>query len=116
MSASCRVIGSVLGIGLLVAFPARSAQSDDDIAKAIRDLGDESFSVREQASSTLLKAGKRAKPALRLARKSSDPEVARRVRNLLVKLRVQPTADMPRGVAELIEKFYEAGPRDKEHA
>jgi hypothetical protein len=116
MFVSFRMIGCSLAFVLLYSPLARSAQTDDDIAKAIRDLGDESFSVRKQASSTLLNAGKRAKPALRLARKSSDPEVARRVRNLLVKLRVQPTADMPRGIAELIEKFYEAGPRDKENA
>jgi hypothetical protein len=59
----------------------------DRIEKAIRDLGDDEFTVREKASAELLALKERAYPALVKAAESADPEVAHRAEELLEKLR-----------------------------
>lgn len=57
------------------------------IETAIVDLGKDDFHRREAASSELRELGERAYPALARASKSRDPEVARRARELLEKIR-----------------------------
>ena len=53
-----------------------AAATEQEIAQAIRQLGDNEFAVREQASQFLWKAGKAAEPALKEALKSTDPEIS----------------------------------------
>jgi hypothetical protein len=50
------------------------------MAELGRQLGDRSYAVRESASADLARAGAAARPTLRAAVKSADPEVARRAR------------------------------------
>ncbi len=53
------------------------------IHRLVKQLGDRSFAMREQASSELVGLGKPASPFLRRALRSSDPEVARRAEDCL---------------------------------
>jgi hypothetical protein len=57
-----------------------------EIATLIRQLGDDDFHVRQKASAKLEAMGKTAIPALREARKSSDPEVHTRAEALLASI------------------------------
>lgn len=54
----------------------------EDIQALIKQLGDDSYSVRETASTKLGLVGERALPFLEKAEKSDDAEVARRAREL----------------------------------
>lgn len=56
------------------------------VAALIQKLGDESFRVREQAVKDLLSTGKIAIKQLEQAKKSRDPEVSTRAREILKKL------------------------------
>ena len=47
---------------------------EEEIQKAIRQLGDDSFHVREKATNFLWSAGRAAEPALRQAQESDDRE------------------------------------------
>src|SRR5947209_8248556 len=57
-----------------------------DLAQAVRDLGDESFEVRERASKVLWSAGEAARGALKRAAEGDDPEVAGRAAKILANL------------------------------
>jgi hypothetical protein len=63
--------------------------AQDDVAaveKLIRDLGDDSFEVRESASTKLALIGERALPLLEKALQSDDAEVRRRAEDLKAKI------------------------------
>jgi hypothetical protein len=67
-------------------FPRASASSEEDEAKAralVRQLGSDSFKVREQAARELIELGGASKKALEEGCKSTDAEVAERCRKLL---------------------------------
>src|SRR5262249_33627256 len=55
--------------------PSRPASSAEEMQALIRQLGDERFTVRENASARLLEIGVAALPLLEQAAESSDPEV-----------------------------------------
>jgi Tfp pilus assembly protein PilF len=55
------------------------------IEQAVRQLGDQRFAVREQASKRLWEAGAAAEPALRRVLQGDDAEAVRRARELLDK-------------------------------
>src|SRR3712207_5285732 len=63
--------------------------NDGDVAAAIRDLGDPSFQVRQEAEGKLRKSGPRARPLLKEASSSGHPEVANRARAILQELEAQ---------------------------
>src|SRR5262249_35855182 len=63
------------------------------IPELIRQLGHESFAVREQATARLMAIGPAAAPSLRQATLSADPEVRRRAQRGLQQL--LPTPDRP---------------------
>ena len=69
----------------------------DEVAKrieaAVADLGKADFPRREAASAELRRLGLRAYPALLKAEKSHDAEVARRIRELLEKIRGEVPED-----------------------
>jgi len=94
---------------------AEAPPSEQQIADAIRDLGHEQFTVREQASRFLIEAGRAAEPALNEALKSNDPEVVARARRILRRFMLGIYPDTPRDVVELIGKFYR-GDADAKHA
>jgi hypothetical protein len=56
----------------------------------IRQLGDDSFEVREKATQALIKMGEPAVPFLRQAAKSTDPEVVRRAERCLQAIVKEP--------------------------
>lgn len=55
----------------------------DQAATLVRQLGDPSVRVRDQASQALLKLGRAAKPALLAGSRDSDPEIRTRCKQLL---------------------------------
>lgn len=97
---SCRLLAAFLVILFTVAsYPASfssggptddpkpaSGREEDRVAKAIRQLGDPTFRVREQAQRELVKLGKPAVKPLQEATQSNDPEVAKRAKVALGEL------------------------------
>jgi len=70
----------------LVAFirqRARDRADETRIKTLIRELGADSFKVREKASKQLVAIGARVRPLLQAALKDSDPEIARRAQECL---------------------------------
>jgi hypothetical protein len=83
------------------------------IAEWIEQLGDNSFTMRENASKKLWQAGAAAESALEKALKSDDPEVVRRARELLDKFRWGIYPDTPADIVALIRAYQssEGNPR-----
>lgn len=108
MSARAVLVVCVFGVSLTVWANPPKSPSAEEIAAAVRQLGDGRYAVREQATKKLWLAGADAETALREALKSRDPEVARRARELLDKIEWGIFADTPDEVVALIEK-YRAG-------
>src|SRR5262249_52815459 len=73
------------GAALVDFFRKRTVTEDqrDRVKVLIRDLADKSFAVREKASKELVLLGTAALPALRVAAKDDDPEVALRAQQCL---------------------------------
>lgn len=72
---------------VLLLLPALLIAADDaNVPTLVRQLGADALKDREQASEHLLKLGAPALPELRKALQSSDPEIRRRARRLLVTL------------------------------
>jgi hypothetical protein len=73
------------GRALLGYFRNRTADGADDarLKSLVRQLGDDSFVVREQASRKLVALGPRAREVLRAALKDADPEIVRRAEECL---------------------------------
>lgn len=101
---------------LIVLSPAAAADppDKDQIALWIKQLGDDSFAVREKASKQLWEAGRAAEPALQEAAQSKDVEVSRRARNLLDRFKWGIYADTPPKVVELITRYRSADPGGKQ--
>jgi HEAT repeat protein len=76
------------GPGLLEFFRKRTLEegAQKRMHRLIEQLGDEEFTVREQASRELVALGARARPLLQEAAASSDPEVRRRAQACLRKI------------------------------
>ena len=90
--------------------PGQAPPSQDDIDRAVRQLGDDDFQVREQATRFLWSAGKAAEPALRGALKSGDPEVARRARTLLDRFQWGIYPDTPPEIVALVDRYRTGDP------
>jgi hypothetical protein len=77
------------GAGLLRFFRQRTLDGADEmrIQALVRELGDDQFKVREKASHQLVSIGARARPYLQAAVKDEDPEIARRARECLRRIR-----------------------------
>jgi hypothetical protein len=77
------------GAALIQFFKSRTVSSADrdTVAALIKQMGDDSFDVREKASAGLIEIGPRAEPQLREAiEKSNDAEVRRRAEECLAQL------------------------------
>src|SRR5437762_1759594 len=61
-------------------------ESSDRMAALIRQLGHDSFAIREEATSQLLVIGAAAVPSLRQATGDPDPEVRRRAQGCLLQI------------------------------
>jgi tetratricopeptide (TPR) repeat protein len=87
---------------------AGAAPPPEDIAQAVRELGDDRFSVREKASAFLQAAGRAAEPALRAALKSRDPEVVRRAGAILDQFKWGIYPDTPKEIVDLVTRYRSA--------
>jgi tetratricopeptide (TPR) repeat protein len=85
---------------------AAIAVTDDEIARAIKQLGAPEFKQREEATKFLWSVGRPAMPALEQASKSSDPEIALRARQLLTQLQHNIGPDTPADIRELLRRFH----------
>jgi hypothetical protein len=79
------------------------------IKTMIGQLGDDSFEVREKASSGLVAVGTAAEPMLREAAKSTDVEVARRAEDCLRIIKHGTGAVLPMAVARMVARRKPAG-------
>src|SRR6266568_3394759 len=103
---------ATLLIVLLAAAPAFADKpTSPQIQKAVKELGDKNFNVREKATNLLWAAGTDAEPAVRAALASGDPEVVRRARSLLDKFDWGIFPDTPPAIVEQINVFR-TGERD----
>src|SRR5262249_794056 len=85
-----------------------AAPTPDEIARAIRELGDNSFEVREKASQFLWEAGRAAEEAFEQTLKTNDAEVVRRARELLDRFRWGVYPDTPKNMVDLINQYRSA--------
>ena len=91
--------------------PAEDAAAlKERIARAVKDLGADSWRVREEASRRLWEIGRPAQTALEQAADSDDPEVRARARRILEKFKYGIYPDTPDEVVELIQKYRRATP------
>lgn len=80
-----------------------SREEREKVETLIRRLGDDTFDVREQATTELLALGPIATALLRQAARSADPEVARRAESCLRKLAAaRPSTLAPATAARLL--------------
>ncbi|MCX6866215.1 MAG: hypothetical protein NTV46_08375, partial [Verrucomicrobia bacterium] len=84
-----------------------------EIDTLIRELADESFRVRENASRDIWKLGDAALPALQEATTSTNPEQACRARDLIRKIQLHITADTDPEVIALVERYAKASLTEK---
>jgi tetratricopeptide (TPR) repeat protein len=90
-----------------VAFAAAPPASPTqwEIKMWVEQLGDDSFEVREEASTKLRAAGEFAEAALEKAADSKDAEVRKRARAILVDFRLGIYPGTPAAVVELVRKY-----------
>jgi tetratricopeptide (TPR) repeat protein len=105
---------SVLPLFLLATFvcpriiadaPKKEPPTKEQIAQWIKDLGNDEFEKRENASKRLWEAGRPAEAPLKEALKSDDQEVKRRSRELLNKFNWGIYPDTPAKVVEMIQRY-----------
>ena len=93
--------------------PARPGK--DQIAQWVKQLGDDDFSTREEASRNLYRAGQAAEEALQEAAAGDDAEVVRRARAILDKFKWGLFPDAPQNVVDLVNR-YRGADRDGKQA
>jgi hypothetical protein len=101
------VLGSfLLTVIVLVQAPAaQGPPSADEIADAVRRLGDDEFSIREQATDFLWRVGKPAQTALEAAVENRDREIATRASELLERISLGILPDTPPQLIHLIRSY-----------
>lgn len=105
MSASSHARIAVIAI-LVIAFPAWAGKyTPEQIQKAVKDLGDRNFNVRERASRLLWEAGADAEAPLQESLKNGDAETTRRAKALLDKFAWGIFPDTPPDVVEQINRY-----------
>ncbi len=89
--------------------PAKPSQpTQEQVRRWVAQLGDDDFTVREEASKKLWEAGAAAEPALKEVLKDTDEEVRRRAREILDKFQWGIYPDTPREQLELIARYQSA--------
>ncbi len=85
-----------------------------DLSKWVRDLSDESYKVRENASRELWKLGEEALPVLReAASAAADPERVYRAKDLIRKIQLHITPDTDPSVISIVERYAKASLSEK---
>ncbi|MEK6239052.1 MAG: hypothetical protein N2C14_30420, partial [Planctomycetales bacterium] len=88
----------------------------EEIARAVRNLGDDLFHVREKASEQLWGMGRLAEPALQKALRGGDPEVVRRARVILERLSWGLGPDTSPEIQRLVSEYRFGDPTVKRKA
>ncbi len=88
--------------------PPRSVES------WVRDLSNEQFGVRENATREIWKIGDQALPALQAAVAGDDPEAAYRARELVRKIELFLTPETDPEVMKLVERYAKASTDEKQ--
>lgn len=96
---------AILAFCLAATLVLADPPGQSEIEKLIRQLGNKSFAVREEASARLWKIGPPAEPALRHAAKDSDVEIAQRAKALLDKFAWGIFPDTPDAVVTELERY-----------
>ena len=99
-------------IGAAADAPAKPTPAQ--IAQWVRQLGDDDFSTREEASRKLYEAGHAAESALQGAAHSDDAEVARRAGEIVDKFKWGLYPDAPKQVVDLVTRYRAADRNGKE--
>jgi hypothetical protein len=105
------VVILILGVmGLRAAEPAKPAGTPtaEEIKQLVAQLGDDQYSVREEATQQLVAIGRPAVKAIREALKNGDPEVKHRARGVLDTIQSS--------VANLIEDLKDTDPAVRKEA
>jgi hypothetical protein len=108
-----RSIG-VEGPALLDYFRARTPSESrrQQAAALIRELGDDSFATREEATKKLIRLGTPALPELKTAQKHPDLEVRRRVERCMTSIQSQDPGALAAAAARLVRVRKPAGAVD----
>lgn len=102
------------GVCLLMASAAPlSEQSPADVESLVRDLADDHFAVREQASEQLWAMGRSVLPKLRELTMVRDPEQAVRARELVHKIELGIFPDSDPELLAIIEQYPRASATTK---
>jgi hypothetical protein len=99
------------GLGLLKFFRQRTVDSSDEdrIHALIRQMGDDSFEVREQASAQLIAIGARARTLLRQAVNDPDIEIVRRAEECLRQIEHGATSSVVAAAVRVLVQRKPAG-------
>src|SRR2546423_11892129 len=95
-----------------IAVPA-TGPTGDEVERALRELGDERFEVRERASTILFGAGPSVATRLREAEASGDPEVRLRSQSILGRFARGVYPDTPADVALMAERYESTDEQQK---
>ncbi len=105
------VLGLVVGLG--AAAWGQTRPSDEQISLAIKQLGDNDYSVRQKATDYLWRAGPAAEGALKAALNNPDGEISARAQEILEKFKLGLLPDTPEEVMELAREYHTAPPEKK---
>lgn len=100
--------------GLIRYFKSRILypEQQEQVKKAIQDLGDESYETREKASEILIKSGKLSLPFLRPVLKDQDPERVQRAKLAVETIEKNPDLGQLLAAAELASQRRPTGITD----
>lgn len=93
--------------------PAQEAAPAKSLDALVRELSNEDYKTRENASREIWKQAEKALPVLEEAAKSTDPEQAIRAKELLQKIRLEITPDTDPAVAALVEQYVKSGSKSE---
>ncbi len=96
--------------------PAKKTYAEEEIQKAIQNLGDARFAIRERASKLLWEAGAAAEKALEQAERSTDEERATRAKSILEKFRWGLYPDTSEEIRKIIGKFKDGDAEQRQEA
>jgi hypothetical protein len=105
------IIGAIFLAGALAA--AQTQPAPDPIADAIKQMGDNDYSVRQKATEFLWKNGRIAEPALKKALNDPDGEISSRAQEILEKLKYGIMPDTPPEVIDLAREYRSAAKEQK---
>jgi tetratricopeptide (TPR) repeat protein len=92
-------------VNLLAEGPKKSAPTEAEIDSLVRELGNDSFAKREQATEKLSRLGKAALQKLQKATESEDPEIRVRARKIVSELRLGITPGWPEAMIQLVHEY-----------